>query len=139
MTPCGRLRAATGMAPVIVAHSMGGLAVRAWLGRATALDVHAVITLGTPHHGTNFGHRGPMANVGQMRRGNDWLGALAGTESPDLRRRFVCFYSHCDNIVLPASTAMLEGADNRHLRAMAHVQLIEHPTVFAAVLEAIER
>jgi triacylglycerol lipase len=48
-----RLEATTGLAPVVVAHSMGGLAVRAWWvadGRAGRL--HHVITLGTPHHGT---------------------------------------------------------------------------------------
>jgi triacylglycerol lipase len=142
-----RLRDATGVAPVIVAHSMGGLAVRAWLVRASEFeakdhvprDVHTIVTIASPHQGTLFGHRGPIINVGQMRRGNAWLAALARTEAPALRPRFVCFYSHCDNIVLPASTATLEGADNRHLRAMAHVQLVEQPAVFDAVVEALER
>ncbi|RZJ55540.1 MAG: alpha/beta fold hydrolase, partial [Acidovorax sp.] len=42
--------AATGQAPVLVCHSMGGLAARAWL-RAHQGDarVHRVLTLGTPH------------------------------------------------------------------------------------------
>jgi triacylglycerol lipase len=142
-----RLREATGVAPVIVAHSMGGLAVRAWHARASESgtgddvprDVHTIVTIASPHRGTVFGHRGPMTNVGQMQRGNAWLGALARGEAAALRQRFVCFYSHCDNIVLPASTATLEGADNRHLRATAHMQLVEHPAVFEAVVEAIER
>ena len=142
-----RLREATGVAPLIVAHSMGGVAVRAWCARAPELeqrdgvprDVRAVVTIATPHQGTVFGHRGPMTNVDQMRRGSPWLDALARGEAPALRQRFVCFYGHCDNIVLPASTATLEGADNRHLRATAHMQLVEHPAVFAAVADALGR
>jgi triacylglycerol esterase/lipase EstA (alpha/beta hydrolase family) len=51
-----RVTQATGLPPVIVAHSMGGLATRAWL-RAFSADarVHRVITLGTPHGGTWLG------------------------------------------------------------------------------------
>ncbi len=161
-TAVQRLHDATGLTPVIVAHSMGGLATRAWLQRAAEADAdeHAgtpggrgatmaahksttiaptIITIGSPHRGTVFGHRGPMVNVGQMRRGSGWLEALARSEPLERRQRFVCFYSHCDNIVLPASTATLDDADNRHLRAMAHVQLIEHPAVLAAALDAVAR
>jgi pimeloyl-ACP methyl ester carboxylesterase len=44
-----RVTQATGMAPVLVCHSMGGLAARAWL-RAMSADgrVHHVITIGSP-------------------------------------------------------------------------------------------
>ena len=38
-----------------------------------------------------------------------------------------CFYSHCDNIVFPPVTATLQGADNRHLPGVAHVQMADHP------------
>ncbi len=137
-----RMHEATGMAPVIVAHSMGGLAVRAWMRDAAGIspreqtEVHRVVTIGSPHHGTATGHRGPMSNVAQMRPGSPWLTELARGETPTCRQRFVCFYSHCDEIVFPASTATLEGADNRHVRAMGHMQLIEHPDVFDTVLAA---
>ena len=44
---------ATGKAPALVCHSMGGLAARAWLrAPANRGRVHRVITIGTPHHGT---------------------------------------------------------------------------------------
>ncbi len=139
------LRTATGLAPVVVAHSMGGLAVRGWLRwaaqqppaeRATR-DVHAVITLGSPHQGTMVGAHWPLANVREMQRESPWLTALSGSEAVPLRQRFICYYSHCDNIVFPASTATLAGADNRHLRGVAHVQMVEHPQVFQAALASI--
>lgn len=138
-----RLTVATGLAPVVVAHSMGGLATRAWLRslqrNAPTAPVHelvqGVITLGTPHRGTAIGRLNPAPNVMEMRMESGWLHELAGTESTALRRKFVCYYSHCDNIVFPASSATLRDADNRHVRAMAHMQLIEHPEVFDQVVE----
>ncbi len=140
-----RLRAHTGLAPVVVCHSMGGLATRAWLrtlrntapDSADVLPLHAVITIGTPHRGTAISPWNPLANVKQMRHLGPWIAALGATEPPELRRRFVCFYSHCDNIAFPASTATLADADNRHLRGTAHMQLIERPEVFEAMMEKL--
>jgi triacylglycerol esterase/lipase EstA (alpha/beta hydrolase family) len=126
-----RVERATGMAPVIVGHSMGGLAVRAWLQRYDAdRRVHRVITIGTPHHGTWLARFAFVANAREMRQSGEWLSALARAEPPARRARFTCFYSHCDNIAFPASTATLPGADNRHIAGVAHVDLAFHPAVF---------
>lgn len=137
-----RLRECTGLAPVVVAHSMGGLAVRGWwAGRgseshgaqgdkhAAAADepVHHVITLGTPHHGTWLARFAMTPNARQMRQGSPWLQALAAREPVGRGARFTCFYSHCDNIVFPPRTATLAGADNRHLSGVAHVHMAERP------------
>lgn len=128
----------TGRAPLVVAHSMGGLAVRAWLAaqpepaRADARVQH-VVTIGTPHHGTWMARFALSPNARQMRRGHRWLAQLAAGESAARRARFTCFYGHADNIVFPASTAMLPGADNRHLAAVAHVAMAFHPAVFDEV------
>lgn len=116
-----RLRDATGRAPFVIAHSMGGLAVRAWLAETGASVAH-VVTIGTPHHGTWLARLGMSANGRQMRQRGRWLDALAAREASP-RAGFTCFYSHCDNIVFPPSTATLAGADNRHVPASAHVQL----------------
>ena len=59
-----RLQQTTGRPPLLVAHSMGGLAVRAWLRHHDAdARVHRVITIGTPHHGTWLGRFGLAANA----------------------------------------------------------------------------
>lgn len=130
-----RLETATGVPPVIVAHSMGGLAVRAWLrdSRGDA-RVHRIVTIGSPHHGTWLGRFGRTANTRQMQLGGPWLRALAAQEPPQRYARFSCFYSHCDNIVFPPSTATLPGADNRHVVGWSHVHLAYHPEVFNEVL-----
>lgn len=132
-----RLQQATGLTPVIVAHSMGGLAARAWLASDPAAACHRLVTIATPHAGTRLGAHGRGANITQMRLGSDWLARLAARESPESRRRFTCFWSHCDNIVFPTRSATLAGADNRHLPVTPHVQMVEHPAVFEEVLRIV--
>lgn len=133
-----RMAAATGRPPVLVGHSMGGLAIRAWL-RAAGDDrrVARIVTLGSPHQGTWLGRFGRRGNGVQMRCGSDWLCALAASESPQRRALFVCWYSNCDNIVFPASVATLEGADNRFADGVPHVALAFDRRVRAAVLDLL--
>jgi hypothetical protein len=127
-----RLEAATGLAPVIVAHSMGGLATRAWLaGAGNEARVHRVITIGSPHHGTWMARFAATLNSRQMQQLGPWLAQLAAREPATRYARFTCFYGHCDNIVFPPSTATLPGADNRHLEAVAHVHMTFQPSVFS--------
>jgi triacylglycerol lipase len=118
-----RLEAATGIAPVGVAHSMGGLALRRWWAGQPDGRLHHAITIGTPHRGTWLARFAVSANGRQMQRGSPWLRALEAGEPPGRASRFTCFYGHCDNIVFPPATATLPGADNRHLDGTAHVHM----------------
>ncbi|WP_343051219.1 esterase/lipase family protein [Pseudaquabacterium terrae] len=132
-----RLQSTTGAPPLIVAHSMGGLAVRRWLQRSEAHRCCAgVVTIGSPHHGTWLARFAFSHNGRQMRRGSRWLAALA--DGPAAAAvPFTCYYGHCDNIVFPAATATLPGADNRHLPGLAHVHLLSSPTVFTEVMNRV--
>ncbi len=124
------MRRQTGRAPVVVAHSMGGLAVRAWLASHQADDQLArVITIGSPHRGTWLARYAFSVNGRQVRQHSAWLASLASSEPPARFARFICFFGHADNIVFPASNATLPGADNRHLVGVAHVQMAFHPEV----------
>ena len=130
---------ATGLPPLLVCHSMGGLAARAWL-RARHADtrVHHVVTIGTPHHGTwpsQFSH---VPNGRQMRLRSDWLQQLAADEPPERAGLFTCYYSNCDNIVFPASTATLAGADNRFRSGLAHVAMTFDAQLMREVLAMAE-
>jgi triacylglycerol lipase len=137
-----QMRAHTHQAPLVICHSMGGLVVRNWL-RAQGPDncVHRVVTLGTPHHGTRIGDGMPqlpaIANAHQMRFNSAWLTDLARHESLSRRAKFVCFYSYCDNIVFPASSATLAGADNRHVAGVAHLALAMDKDVRAQSLDLL--
>lgn len=135
-----RLCEATGQArAVIVAHSMGGLAARAYLRRYGAARVARVITLGTPHHGTALAGMGPGLNARQMRRGSPWLAALAASETAVIRALFVSFWSHHDNIVAPQDSSFLPGARNVEFGGIGHVALGRHPLILQAVLDDIAR
>ncbi|MBL8348425.1 MAG: permease [Rubrivivax sp.] len=128
-----RLEQHTGLPPVVVAHSMGGLAVRRWWAEqgGDSERLHHAITLGTPHHGTWLARFAMTPNARQMRQQSRWLRDLAAREPAARSARFTCFYSHCDNIVFPPSTATLRGADNRHLPGVAHVHMAEMPEPWA--------
>jgi triacylglycerol lipase len=91
-----------------------------------------VITLGTPHHGTWWGHFAHTVNGVQMQLQSAWIGALEIGEKPRQTVEFVCFYSNCDNIVFPVSTAKLAGADNRMVSVRGHVDMAFDPEVVNA-------
>lgn len=128
-----RVQAATGLPPLLVGHSMGGLAARAWLlqqstsGTGAGERVFRLVTLGSPHAGTWTARFSRARNGAQMRIGSEWLERLgqawregrAGID-PD---RVTCWYSNCDNIVVPPSTATLPGAANCLVPGAGHVDL----------------
>ena len=119
---------ATGKPPALICHSMGGLVARAWLRSKAGNDdrIHRIITIGTPHFGTVLSLKKsflPFINTRQMQRYSEWTQLLAKDESPTRFAKFTCWYSNCDNIVVPTSTAMLPGADNRLVTAQGHVSI----------------
>ena len=127
-----RIERLTGQAPVLVAHSMGGLALRGWWAQAgNEHRVHHAITIATPHHGTWLARYAITLNGRQMRLNSHWLQALAAREPANRSAHFTCYYGHCDNIVFPPSSATLAGADNRHLIGVAHVHMADHAAPWA--------
>lgn len=125
---------ATGLPPVVVGHSMGGLAIRAWAARherrsETMRRVHHIFTLGTPHQGTGLATMSVSTNGLQMRQNSTWLANNAAQLPANFAERCTCFYSNCDNIVFPASTACFQGADNQLIEGVGHVELAFIPGV----------
>lgn len=130
--------AATGRAPVLLCHSMGGLAARSWMRRHDGVGrVAHVVTIGTPHRGTWMGRFARHGNTRQMGLGSEWIGALGDAAIAPPATLFTCWYSDCDNIVFPVSTATLPGADNRLVHGVAHVDLAFHPRVMREVLSGL--
>ena len=134
-----QVTAATGRAPILVCHSMGGLAARAWLKayRAESRAQH-VVTIGTPHRGTWLARFGHGHNGLQMRLRSDWQAKLDEGMPQGRHARFTCWYSNTDNIVFPVSTATLPGANNRLVRGAAHVQMAFLPQIMDATLAMLD-
>lgn len=118
------IRRQTGRQKVIlVAHSMGGLAARAYLGHRGSEDcIEKLITLGTPHHGTQHGRFLLGKNVRQMRPGSRWLTALNAI-APQTNTPITSIYSCHDNVVAPQDSSMLVGARNIPLVGIGHLAM----------------
>ncbi len=142
-----RLHAATGVAPLLVAHSMGGLVVRDWLRSQSAEDAQSdwvprdALTIGSPHRGSPLALCVTGPNATQMRPNSVWLRQLRSDEAQSgsafSRMRWHCVFSDCDNVVFPESTSMLEPASQHLLAGYAHVQLLESPEVGALIRDLL--
>ena len=138
-----KLTLKTGQAPSLICHSMGGLAARAWLRSCPSnLErIKQVITIGTPHFGTMLSMKKtllPFINTHQMQHFGVWTQQLAKDEPIQHYAKFICWYSNCDNIVAPTSTAMLPGADNRLVTAQGHVSMAFSQRVMQETLPLLD-
>jgi pimeloyl-ACP methyl ester carboxylesterase len=134
------LRARSGQSRLaLVGHSMGGLAIRAWLARpdVDTEGIAAVITLGTPHQGTWSARFGLGRNAREMEPGSNWLQRLAEREPRGLRPRFTTITTRHDNIVMPASLTVLAGAHQLALEGIGHLALAQSAEVAALIEELL--
>ncbi len=134
-----QLAASTGRAPVVLAHSMGGLAVRAWLAEdAThAQRVAAVVTVGSPHGGAWIARWGATFNAWQMRPASPWLQSLQSRESRMRQPPIWCVSSACDQLVYPEQAALLPGALPVHVANAGHLGLAFDTATWAALGAAL--
>jgi len=140
-----RMEAATGLAPVIVAHSMGGLVARAWLrSRATHKrsdgtgEAARLITIGTPHRGTWLAGLARTINARQMRVSSPWMKALVEQEPPTLSGLITSWWSECDQIVYPPPTAVYPGSEAKQLRAVGHIALTAREEIWNEIRRRID-
>ncbi len=119
---------------IIVAHSMGGLAARAYLRRHGARRVAKLVTLGTPHCGTELARFAAGKNARQMEPGNAWLEQLNSTA---LAVPTLSIFSYQDEIVAPQISGALAGADCSGISGGGHVGLPFSRRVRALLLAAL--
>ncbi|MCK9689701.1 esterase/lipase family protein [Scleromatobacter humisilvae] len=140
-----RIEAATGLAPVIVAHSMGGLVARAWLrSRATHRrsdgtdEAARLITIGTPHRGTWLARLARTVNGRQMGVDSPWMTTLAGKEPPTLPGLITSWWSECDQVVYPPPTAVYPGSEAKQLRGVGHIAMTAREEVWNEIRRRID-
>ena len=100
--------AATGAEQVVlVAHSMGGLVCRSYLARHGSSRVERLVTIASPHSGSELARIGIGQNAREMEPGSRWLKDLA---SSDIPVRAISIRTPHDNYVMPQDNQRLPGA-----------------------------
>jgi triacylglycerol esterase/lipase EstA (alpha/beta hydrolase family) len=123
----------------IVAHSMGGLVTRAYMATHGAALIARLVTLGSPHAGTEMAGFGVGTCTREMRVGSDWLQTLADLEEADdaAKPPTVSIYTVNDDLVYPPESAVLPWATNVPVAGVGHVGLLFSSNVARRVIDAL--
>ncbi|MDT0260243.1 alpha/beta fold hydrolase [Jatrophihabitans lederbergiae] len=136
-----RLCAQTGYEQLfLVGHSLGGLIARYYVqclgGDAR---VNTLVTLGSPHAGTQLARIAPLPVARQLRPGSELMRELAGPA--DCGTRFVAIYSDRDEVVVPNRSARLDHPDltvtRLRVHGVGHLALLVNSTVMHTVAGAL--
>lgn len=133
-----QLLAATGATKVdVVAHSMGGLAVRHYLRFLDgAAKVRRVVFLATPHRGTYAAYLAWGDGAEEMEPESGFLRRLNGEPLP-AGVRATTIRTPLDLRVFPGESAELPGATNLEVCCPTHPGLLRDERTFALVLRAL--
>ena len=114
--------AATGAQQVIlVGHSMGGLACRSYLARHGIAQVAKVITIATPHQGSELSRIGFGQSAREMEPGSMWLRDLA---TEPVKIPIISIRTPHDNYVMPQDNQRLPAAEDVELPGVGHLALL---------------
>jgi triacylglycerol esterase/lipase EstA (alpha/beta hydrolase family) len=122
----------------LIGHSMGGLAIRAWMRAHGTQRVARVVTLGTPHAGTRLANGLSTVNGKQMMWHSDWLTTLAAHETQETRALMRIAITPQDNIVCPQRAQTLAGIQPEVFEGIGHLQMCIHPPVVQWVVQQLD-
>jgi triacylglycerol lipase len=117
-------RETNGARVAVLAHSMGGLVARAALRSVGANAISRIVTLASPHHGTQIARWFPWLPTRQMLPESPWLRALNAAQEGQHAHGLTSIYSLQDNLIVPPRSARLEGAEMHELRGLGHFGLL---------------
>jgi triacylglycerol lipase len=124
----------------LVGHSLGGIIARYYVqclgGDAR---VSTLVTLGSPHAGSQLARMAPLLVGRQLRPNSELMRELAGPAR--CSTRFVAIYSDRDEVVVPNSSARLEHPDLTvtavRVHGVGHLSLLVNSTVAQAIAAAL--
>ncbi len=129
--------AATGASQlVLIGHSMGGLVCRDYLAVHGGDKVASLITLATPHQGSQLAMLGVGANAREMEPGSGWLQRFA---SVPLCVPGVSVRTCHDNVVMPQERQRLAGMEDIELPAIGHLSLLYSRRTTNLLIELLSR
>ncbi len=113
---------ATGAQQVIlIAHSMGGLVCRSYLSRYGISQVAQLITVASPHQGSELARLGFGQNAREMEPGSMWLRDLA---TDPVKIPFTSIRTPHDNYVMPQDNQRQPEAKDIELAGIGHLALL---------------
>ena len=122
----------------VVAHSMGGLAVRHLLFAFPERElVRRVIFLGTPHAGTIAAWLAWGGGGRDMRRGSVFLSTLANQRDVGTAE-LISIRTPLDLRVFPGASALLSGARNITVWCAGHRRLLRASSVLRLIQSLLE-
>jgi triacylglycerol lipase len=119
---------------VLVAHSMGGLVCRSYLSRFGAGKIERLVTIASPHAGSELARLGIGANAREMEAGSRWLAELAAEPLPVPT---ISLRTPHDNYVMPQDNQRLPGTRDVELAGIGHLAVLYADRTAAAVLSAL--
>lgn len=123
---------------ILIGHSMGGIIARNYVqNRGGAAYVERIVTLGAPHHGSKLAPfaLSPMGKT--LLPGSAFLLQFNGVPWPK-ETPATAIFTRYDNIVLPADSGKMEGAQTVELDGMGHTALLFHPRALQAVIDDLK-
>lgn len=118
---------------VLIAHSMGGLVCRSYLARHGTRRVERLVTIASPHAGTELARIGIGRNAREMEPGSLWLRDLA---TEDVPVPTISIRTSHDNYVMPQDNQRLPGAIDAELDGIGHLAVLYSRRTAAELIAA---
>ena len=128
--------AATGSSQVtLICHSMGGLIARCYLARHGNARLARLITLATPHLGSELSRIGFGQNSREMTTGSLWLQDMAAER---LAVPTISLRNAYDNYVMPQDNQRLPGAQDIELPPVGHIAMLYDVRIARLLIELLQ-
>ena len=126
----------------IITHSMGALSARYYVRNLLPIGdrrVDAVVNLGGTNHGTITAFGCTPISCTEMRPYSSFVTKLNATDETWGTPRYATWWSACDEVIYPQTSAKLSGAVNTQTACLRHSDLHENFTVYAQVRDLVKQ
>ena len=126
----------------VIGHSLGGLIARYYVQRLGGdHHVHTLVTLGTPHQGTQLAWAAPLLPLVRQLTPNSSVIQELAEPTPECQTRFIAFYSDIDHLVIPGHNARLDHPDlhvqNIQVRGVGHLSMPNNGRIAYTIAQAL--
>ena len=126
----------------IITHSMGALSARYFVRNllpAGDRRVDAVVNRGGTTHGTITAFGCTPISCTEMRPYSTFVTKLNATDETWGTPRYATWWSACDEVIYPQTSAKLSGAVNTQTACLKHSDLHENYTVYTQVRDLVKQ